>query len=266
MPTTPFPPPEVAALRRLLRQLTAVLVIVAVGALTFTAANVRALAVAHGVSTEIAWMLDPLVGVALGAVLLADGALLVHNVVPGGWALGLRWFAGGATWLMNIWSSLWPLHAAWGVPVHTDPAGVVLHSVPPVLLIVLAEAISRYRLSIQARIRELEGDGRVVTPVSGGESTPLPAPSVPVTPVSAPPLPPTPEPEPEPVDAEEETPRLSTEDAARVIAECWRDGLSIRETAARATRSPSYVHKQFGELAAAAIDSDESDDSGEVAA
>lgn len=45
-------------------------------------------------------------------------------------------------------------------------------------------------------------------------------------------------------------PRLSTEDAADVIANAWRDNLTVRHTAALATRSPAYVHRRFKELEA----------------
>jgi hypothetical protein len=112
-----------------------VLVAVAVVALAFTATNVTLFAIDHHISVWIAWLLDPMVAVALGAVLIVDGRLSEHGVHPSGWATGLRWFAGLGTWLMNCWASLCPAGTAFGVPREVDPAGLVLHSIPPVLLV-----------------------------------------------------------------------------------------------------------------------------------
>ncbi|MET4648268.1 hypothetical protein ABID95_008040, partial [Streptomyces atratus] len=146
---------QIAALQGLQAGLTKVLVAVAVVALAFTATNVTLFAIDHHISVWIAWLLDPMVAVALGAVLIVDGRLSEHGVHPSGWATGLRWFAGLGTWLMNCWASLWPAGTAFGVPRDVDPAGLVLHSIPPVLLIVLAEAITFYRRAILDRIAVL---------------------------------------------------------------------------------------------------------------
>ncbi|MFF3458649.1 hypothetical protein ACFYXH_30905 [Streptomyces sp. NPDC002730] len=88
----------------LLSKLTRVLVAVAFVALVFTASNVTMFAIDHHVSPWIAWMLDPMVAVALGAVLIFDGRLSEYRLTSSGWAGVLRWFAG--TWVMNCWSSL----------------------------------------------------------------------------------------------------------------------------------------------------------------
>lgn len=229
---------DVEALRRTLRQLTAVLVFVSVAALTFTATSVTRFAVHHGVPQGIAWMLDPMVGIALGAVLVFDGVLSEHGIRPGGWAAVLRWFAGGATWLMNVWDSVWPEGTGWGLPRHLDPAGVVLHSIPPVLLIVLAEAITRYRQAILARIRFVEAAAAVVNVPRSSTPPEPPAAASAEGPQSPPDEPPAPV-------------RLSTADATQAIEQGWREGKSVRETAAVATRSSSYVGKVFQSLEAA---------------
>jgi hypothetical protein len=57
--------------------------------------------------------------------------------------------------------------------------------------------------------------------------------------------PPTVEPE---VTVEPEQERLDPAAAREVIEQGWRQGLSIRETAAHATRSPSFVGKVYQEL------------------
>ncbi|MFI1395258.1 hypothetical protein [Streptomyces sp. NPDC020681] len=264
----PAPPGEqIAALLRLQVRLTRVLVAIAVVALAFTATNVTLFAITHHISVWIAWLLDPMVAVALGTVLIVDGLLSQHGVHPSGWATALRWFAGLGTWLMNCWAALWPAGTAFGVPRDVDPAGLVLHSIPPVLLIVLAEAITHYRRAILARIAELTllVDTVDSTPIhhpSTPASTPTPIERPSVAQESAPavkrpvicggsavfPLtvPPASTPDPDVLQGGH---RLSTEEAAEVIRECFEAGDTIAEAAVKSTRSTSYVHKVYGRLA-----------------
>ncbi|MGC5001181.1 hypothetical protein [Streptomyces sp. DT203] len=258
---------QIAALQGLQSGLTKVLVAVAVVALAFTATNVTLFAIDHHISVWIAWLLDPMVAVALGAVLIVDGRLSEHGVHPSGWATGLRWFAGLGTWLMNCWASLWPAGTAFGVPREVDPAGLVLHSIPPVLLIVLAEAITYYRRAILDRIAVLRDQvdtvvERVEAPPA---STPASTPSA-VTALAA------------PVVADRtvlplvicgghrvfsltvppastqgggngrEVVKLPADEAARIIRECWVEGVTIPAAAVRSTRSTSYVHKVYKQL------------------
>jgi hypothetical protein len=147
---------DVKRLRKVQKALTAVLVVIAVVALVFTATSVTLFAIRHGVHPGIAWLLDPMVALALGAVLITDGVLAEYGIKPRGWSTVLRYFAGLATWTMNAWESLWPEGTAFGVPKHVDQAGLVLHSIPPVLLIILAEAVTSYRRAILAKVAELE--------------------------------------------------------------------------------------------------------------
>ncbi|MGW6100592.1 hypothetical protein ACWFRK_41165 [Streptomyces sp. NPDC055157] len=258
---------QIAALQGLQSGLTKVLVAVAVVALAFTATNVTLFAIDHHISVWIAWLLDPMVAVALGAVLIVDGRLSEHGVHPSGWATGLRWFAGLGTWLMNCWASLWPAGSSFGVPRQIDPAGLVLHSIPPVLLIVLAEAITFYRRAILDRIAVLRDQvdtavERVETPAVHPSSTPastpaaLTAPAVvgrmvsplvicgghrvfPLTvlPTST-----------QRGGNNRETVKLPADEAARIIRECWVEGVTIPAAAVRSTRSTSYVHKVYKQL------------------
>jgi hypothetical protein len=84
---------------------------------------------------------------------------------------------------MNCWGSLWPTGSPFGVPRHVDPAGIVLHSIPPVLLIVLAEAITHYRRAILDRIAFLRepvdstDHPAAVPPVPAYTAPPPPAPA-----------------------------------------------------------------------------------------
>ncbi|MFJ8161179.1 hypothetical protein ACIRBY_09615 [Streptomyces sp. NPDC096136] len=269
---TARPPLEqIAALEAMLSKLTKVLVAVAFVALVFTASNVTLFAIDHHVSPWIAWLLDPMVAVALGTVLIFDGRLSEYGLYPSGWATALRWFTGLGTWVMNCWTSLWPAGSTFGIPREVDPAGLVLHSVPPVLLIVLAEAINHYRHQILAKTAALRAlvDGAV----DEVDTAPVPSPSTPAfTPavMEAPAEPalgpqqrkplvicgdrqvfhphvprlstPVPRAELEPV-------RLSAEEAANVIRACWTQGKSLPEAARLSTRSTSYVHKIYQRLA-----------------
>ncbi|MFA3838630.1 hypothetical protein [Streptomyces aureus] len=264
----PAAPPaqKIEALQSLQAGLTKVLVTVAVVAMAFTATNVTLFAIDHHIPPVIAWLLDPMVAVALGAVLIVDGRLSEHGVHPSGWASALRWFAGLSTWLMNCWSSLWPTGSPFGVPRHVDPAGLVLHSIPPVLLIILAEAITFYRRAILDRIAVLRvqvdtPNARVDTPAARPVTTP-PANTVPIVgerpavrgapqvicgaqrlyTLAVPPVS-TPDPSGEP-----ESQRLSTEQALNVIRVCWVNGESIRTAARKSTRSSSYVQTVYARL------------------
>ncbi|MCQ6253279.1 hypothetical protein, partial [Streptomyces malaysiensis] len=264
------PRAQIAALNRLQSGLTTVLVLVAVVALAFTATNVTMFAIQHEVSPWIAWLLDPMVAVALGAVLIVDGRLSEYGVNPSGWASVLRWFAGLGTWVMNCWGSLWPEGSAFGVPRQVDPAGLVLHSIPPVLLIVLAEAITHYRRAILDKIAELRAE---VEPVDAPvESTPVPPVSTPVTAPPAPASAPAPVPaavEPSPLvicgdrrvyeltvppvstsaeDGAAQTEKLPADEALNIIRTCWVMGETIAEAARKSTRSTSYVHKIYQRL------------------
>ncbi|MFJ1864083.1 hypothetical protein ACIOD1_05580 [Streptomyces sp. NPDC088097] len=261
---------QIQALEGLLSRLTRVLVAVAFVALVFTASNVTMFAIDHHVSPWIAWLLDPMVAVALGTVLIFDGRLSEYGLYPSGWASALRWFAGIGTWVMNCWTSLWPTGTGFGIPRAVDPAGLVLHSVPPVLLIVLAEAINHYRHQILAKVTELRA--LVDTTVDEVDTTPIhpaaappPAPTAVVPPtglvagqavvnplvicgdrqVFHPAFPFTST----PVHQEELEPaRLSAEEAANVIRACWVQGKTLPEAARLSTRSTSYVHKLYQRL------------------
>lgn len=242
---------SVDTLRRMQDVLTRVLVGIGIVAMAFTATNVTLFAIDHGITPWIAWLLDPMVGAALGTVLIADGVLAGYGVRPGGWASALRWFAGLATWFMNCWSSLWPDGTPFGVPSNVHPAGLLLHSVPPVLLILLAEAITVYRRAILDRITAIErGDGvRRNTPVQDRYAEVFP------------PVSPTPIEAPAPaasslvicgehlgIPTVPPRPKLGTEAAREAIEQAWRDGLSVREAARVSTRSTTQVQRLYSAL------------------
>ena len=106
----------------------------------FSLQNVTAFAVEHGTPFRTAVVLAPMVDIALVAALVADGILSRGGVVSTGWGTLLRWFAGVATLTFNVWGSV----------ARADIAAVVLHAVPPLLLILLAEAAPQYRRQFAA--------------------------------------------------------------------------------------------------------------------
>ncbi|WNE95523.1 hypothetical protein PS467_09285 [Streptomyces luomodiensis] len=136
--------PTQAEVDTLLRALVRILAGVAVLALVFTAVNVTLFATDHHIPWPIALLLDPMVALTLTTVLYADARLAAWGIPPPRWSTALRWSAGLAATVMNTWTSLWPdEHIGW--PRRADPAGVLLHSVPPLLLIGLTETVAAYR-------------------------------------------------------------------------------------------------------------------------
>ncbi|RVU28993.1 extensin [Streptomyces antnestii] len=139
--------PAPAEAQALLTALTRALAGVAILALIFTAVNVTLFATSRGVTPAIAILLDPMVALALAAILYADARLAAWGIRPPRWSAALRWFTGITATLMNTWDSIWPDRQI-GTPIHADLAGVVLHGVPTVLLILLTETIAAYRRTV----------------------------------------------------------------------------------------------------------------------
>ncbi|WP_019356443.1 hypothetical protein [Streptomyces sp. AA1529] len=141
--TRPSSTPPAEA-ERLLRDLTRALCAVGLLALAFTAVNVTLFATARGVPLAIAVLLDPMLALTLAIVLYADARLASWGLAPPAWSTALRWWAGTTAAAMNTWSSLWP-NGTIGWPSSADPAAVLLHLAPCLLLTGLAEAIAAYR-------------------------------------------------------------------------------------------------------------------------
>ncbi|MFE0178044.1 extensin [Streptomyces sp. NPDC059002] len=127
--------------------MTRVLCVVGVLALVFTTVNVTRFATSRDVPLPIAVLLDPMIGTALAGVLYVDARLASWGITPPAWSTALRWGAGSVAALMNTWESLWP-DGQIGWPHRADPAAVLLHLTPALLLIALAETIAAYRRTI----------------------------------------------------------------------------------------------------------------------
>jgi hypothetical protein len=107
--------------------------------LAFTMTNVQTFAAAGAPAWSrpwlAAWLLDPTVSVVLLAILRAEQVTARYQVVTGPWVRRAKWFTLAATYVMNTWAS----YAA------GSAAGIVLHSVPPLVVFVAAEAVTDLR-------------------------------------------------------------------------------------------------------------------------
>jgi hypothetical protein len=107
--------------------------------LAFTMTNVQGFAAAGSRPWSLpwcaAWLLDPMVSLVLLAILRAEQVTARHGVRTGGWVRAAKWFTLGATYVMNTWAAF----------AAKSPALVVLHSVPPLIVFVAAEAVTDLR-------------------------------------------------------------------------------------------------------------------------
>jgi hypothetical protein len=107
--------------------------------LAFTMTNVQNFAAAGSPAWSLpwlaAWLLDPTVSVVLLAILRAEQVTARYQVHTGPWVRRAKWFTLAATYAMNTWAS----YAAGSL------AGIVLHSVPPLVVFVAAEAVTDLR-------------------------------------------------------------------------------------------------------------------------
>jgi len=115
--------------------------------LAFTAANVQWFAAAGAEVGSLlwltAWLLDPTVCLVLLAILRAEQVTARYQVHTGRWVRAAKWLTLAATYVMNTWSS-------WAAG---SPAGVVLHSVPPLVVFVAAEAVTDLRDKLTDAVR-----------------------------------------------------------------------------------------------------------------
>jgi hypothetical protein len=76
-----------------------------------------------------------MVSLVLLAILRAEQITARCGVRTGGWVRGAKWFTLAATYVMNTWAAF----------MVGSPALVVLHSVPPLVVFVAAEAVTELR-------------------------------------------------------------------------------------------------------------------------
>jgi len=105
--------------------------------LAFTMVNVQSFAAdgspVGSMAWWVAWLLDPMVSVVLLAVLRAEQVTARYQVALPPWGRRTKWLTFAATYVMNTWTS-------WGLS--EEPlswSGVILHSVPPLVVFATAE-------------------------------------------------------------------------------------------------------------------------------
>ncbi|MGW7684871.1 hypothetical protein ACWGID_29295 [Kribbella sp. NPDC054772] len=142
--------------------------------LAFTMVNVQAFAAqgaAFGSLTWVAaWLLDPMVSLVLIAVLRAEQITARYQVSDHTkWIGRTKRFAFAATYAMNTWASFGRL----------DLAGVVLHSVPPVLVFCAAETAPVLRDRLTEAVLRAERPADLANPQKAAErlDAPVPAPT-----------------------------------------------------------------------------------------
>ncbi|MYW93436.1 hypothetical protein G3I59_23140 [Amycolatopsis rubida] len=116
-----------------------------------------------------AWLLDPMVSVVLLSILRAEQVTARHGVRTGRWVRAAKWFTLTATYVMNTWEAF----------TAGSPAGVVLHSVPPLVVFVAAEAVTDLRDKLGAAQSAAESAGCPSAPepaaLAGAAGQPRPA-------------------------------------------------------------------------------------------
>jgi hypothetical protein len=126
--------------------------------LAFTMTNVQGFASAGSPAWSLAWLaawvLDPTVSLILLAILRAEQVTARYQVQTGPWVRRAKWLTLVATYVMNTWAS----YAAGSL------ASIVLHSVPPLVVFVAAEAITdlRDKLTEAVGVAYSEAGGRPV--------------------------------------------------------------------------------------------------------
>jgi hypothetical protein len=134
--------------------------------LAFTMVNVQAFAARGAVLLSLpwfaAWLLDPMVSLVLIAVLRAEQITARYQVPKvSKWITATKLFAFAATFAMNTWSSF----------LRLDAAGIVLHAIPPVLILCAAETAPVLRDRLTEAVLRAEQTAALADPA--GASLPL---------------------------------------------------------------------------------------------
>lgn len=161
--------------------------------LAFTMVNVQVFA-AQGhdrgsLPWVAAWLLDPMVSLVLVGILLGESVTSRYKVPAGFWVHLTKWAAMASTYAMNTWAS-------WAV---LDADSIVLHSVPPLIVVLAAEAIPQLRERIteaihQAAIeaprstRSVSIDPIGSTSIDPRSTTPIEVPAASIDPIGSTPI------------------------------------------------------------------------------
>jgi hypothetical protein len=116
-----------------------------------------------------------MVSLALIAILLGEQTANHWGVRIGPWARYVRWGLLAATYSMNTWQS-------WA---DKDPAAILLHSVPPLLVVLAAEAVTDLRESLNRAVGVASRPEPTIEPagtlfIDDTPTIPIPLPILPV--------------------------------------------------------------------------------------
>ncbi|WP_235878700.1 hypothetical protein [Saccharopolyspora karakumensis] len=132
--------------------------------LAFTMTNVQQFAAADSPPWSLvwlaAWLLDPMVSLVLLAILRAEQVTARYGIRTGGWVRAAKWFTLAATYVMNTWAA----YAA------GEADSVVLHSVPPLVVFVAAEAVTDLRDKLSQAVRTAFTNAAAASPDSASEN------------------------------------------------------------------------------------------------
>jgi hypothetical protein len=164
--------PDVVALRveSIRTQVDVLMWVGIVLGLAFTMVNVQAFAAAGAAVGSLpwiaAWLLDPMVSLVLIAVLRAEQITARYQVADATkWLSRTKRFAFAATYVMNTWHSI----------EIGDAAGIVLHSVPPLLVFCAAETAPVLRDRLTEAVMRAERTAAEANPTAPALTTPAPA-------------------------------------------------------------------------------------------
>ena len=134
--------------------------------LGFTMTNVQHFAAGDAPAWSLpwlaAWLLDPTVSLVLLAILRAEQVTARYRVRTGPWVRRAKWFTLAATYVMNTWAS----YAAGSL------SGIVLHSVPPLVVFVAAEAVTDLRDKLTEAVSAAFAEAGQGTPATVHEPRP----------------------------------------------------------------------------------------------
>jgi hypothetical protein len=160
--------PDVVALRveRIRTQVDRLMWAGITAGLCLTMANVQQFAAAGAAVGSLtwcaAWLLDPMVSLVLLAVLRAEQITTRYQVSTGVWPRVSTWVLLAAMYVMNTWSA-WAAGSA---------SGVVLHSVPPLVVVLAAEAVT----DLQYALTDCVHRAHAAATARAAEAGPRPAP------------------------------------------------------------------------------------------
>ncbi|MDQ3763311.1 MAG: hypothetical protein M3460_17280 [Actinomycetota bacterium] len=158
--------PDVVALRveRIRAQVDRLMWAGIAAGLCFTMTNVQQFAAAGAAAWSLAWLaawlLDLMVSMVLLAVLRAEQVTTRYQVSTSIWPRVTKWALLSATYVMNTWTS-WAAGSA---------SGVVLHSVPPLVVVLAAEAVT----DLQYALTECVHRAHAAATARAAESGPQP--------------------------------------------------------------------------------------------